>query len=452
MIYFRVYANIIKCCLCYIFSIESDKKYYLAGKSLLGASFRYPDKDKKSFVFFLKIFVKSLFVKQISDKEACIKYSNGGTFFMDVEPDQKFGEYVQDNQQIRLAHLNYYYKGPINGVIWKSFLLGYLTYADKLLQIVFLSLLFLFLLPFAVFRKLRASVGLIFFEYIELTNLIPLIRRNLINKLFYYSIYEKDANMCAILLQNMGVEVNKITSLTPLKIWNKIIIADVLILSSFIQSEEVEKFKDTMLIGRTEVWGPESLVNIFGRYKKEMYNMNKKVIGFYSTCIYIRLAEGDSAEHYRIEDEENAMQILAEYLKLRKDHKLIIFPHPRERLPKYSKLMADHYAAYFKETDYKINDSDLPSANSFESADLGVAFYSSTIIERLYCGFKCLTVTSEQSNFELPDSMMKLSATNKEDFISKMDLFLSVSNSEYFKLVELRSPLLDKLTLNTLPN
>ncbi|MGP8217522.1 MAG: hypothetical protein ACLQQ4_18280 [Bacteroidia bacterium] len=452
MIYFRTWLLIIRSILSYFFSIKSpsQKKYYLAGKHLFGSSFRYSENDKKSFTFFVKRYVLAMMFPEITHDTAYKKYSDGGTCFYEIEHSIKFGDYLQDNEKIRLSHLNYYYKGAINGAVFKNLLLGYLTYADKILQAVFLTLLFIFLLPIAVFSKMKASAGLIFFEYIELANLIKVVKHNHINKLFYYSIYEKDSNVSAIMLQNAGVEVIKVTSLTPLKFWNKIIIADVLALSSFMQVEEVEEFKDSMIIGRTEIWGPESLVNVVGRYKKEMYDTNKKVIGFYSSAAYIRRMNKEFALYDGYSGEVKVLTYLSEYLKAHRDIKLRIFLKEVEKQDDYRKITEDHYKEYFDGLDYELYYNPLLSAHYFEAANLGIAYYSTVILERLYCGFKCLLLLDVDSNIGIPSkALLNLCAQDKDDFFSKIDLFLSLPNSEYFKLVKLHSPLLEKLTSNT---
>ena len=68
MFYLRTWLLFVKVIFCYAFTIKRNGKYYLAGKTLFSLSFRYSEKDKNSFLFFFKSYLKSLLTKRKPDQ------------------------------------------------------------------------------------------------------------------------------------------------------------------------------------------------------------------------------------------------------------------------------------------------------------------------------------------------------------------------------------------------
>lgn len=436
MEYLKTWLLFIRCIFCYSFSIKNKASldYYLAGKCLFSLSFRYSEQDKKSFSFFLKCFLKAVLLKKISPK-AFKMYSPGDRFFYDVAAKS-------ENQ--RTTYLNYFLKGNINGGVWKEHLLGYFSFLGKIAQLLFLSALFLMLLPIALFNKLPASLGLIFNEYIEAANLIKALKQNKVKTLYYFCIYEKDSNVAALALQTAGIAVVKIASEVPLFFWNKIIIADTLIICDSNQLDEVQLYKDTIRIKGTEFWGPERCVEYIDRYKEKSVRekANNKTIGFYSTASYIRNMEGHISQKDMLEQENTLKSLLAGYLQKNTSVKLIIFLHPKEKGIKYADTVQDHYLKYFKGLNYTLESSAEPSSYHFEMAELGVSFYSTIIYERLFFGFKCLLFTAPEAAFPIQGTpLSKICANNVASLSDQIDLFLKLTAAEYFSLAELKSRL-----------
>jgi len=447
MEYIKALGLFLRAVFTYCFSKESNHKYYLAGKKLFSLSFRYSENQKHSFVFFYKTFVKSLLLKKTDFNTAFTKYSDGGVYFYDNTPGEVIGEFWQDYEKMHLAHIGYFSKVTVNGAVWKNRLLGYFNVSDKIAQVIFLFLLSIFLTPFAIINKSRASIGLMFFEFVEMVNLLKIVKKNKIDTLFYYSIYEKDSDICAIALQKAGVFVIKVSSSTPLKFWNQIIIADKLVVNTFQQLEETKVFKNTILAKEIEFWGPDETVSVFGRYTKDMYEMNKNAIGYYSSASYVRALEKDLGIYNTSSGESVTMTYLAEYIKTHPGIRLVVFPHPREKNEKYRQQMIEYYKRYFDGLNYTLMLDVRPSAYYFEEVNVGIAFYSSVIFERLYYGFKSMLFMPESSNVHLTElSNGEMCASSKEELFAKIDMFLPMTNTEYFKFVGAVSPILNKLT------
>jgi len=428
MVYLKTWLLFFRVLFVYFFSSNKTSPYYLAGKHLLSLSFRYPEKDKKSFIAFIKAFVKSLLLGKMSMDKAVSVYSPSHIFFYEM-----FKNDPLNNESMRLAQIKYFTNKAMNGSIWKEGLLGYQTLSDKLLQLIFEPILFVGLFPIALFKKIRGPVGLIFSEYIELVNLLKLLKKYQVKELYFSSIYEKDSNIASIAIKRLGINIIKIASLTPLKFWNSIIVAtDTLALSDINQLEEVKQFSDTIQAQKVELWGPEDIAEVAQHYEDVKDSVKStNVIGLYSTAGYIRTLEGNLEQN--IDGYAKKInEYLVEYMTNHKGLKLIIFLHPIEKNPKYKQIVKDYYASFFEGLNYTIWESKLNSSHCFEVADLGVAFHSSVMYERLYFGFKCLWMSFGKDGIEMPESIQSICAIDKADFFAKMDRFLNMSWEEYF--------------------
>ena len=442
MVYINTWILFIRAILGYSLLPESTGKYYLSGKKLFSLAFRYPDKSKNSFSFFIKSYVNAVFSGKIKMADVCHVYNNGNIFFYDNDSSEA-------NEKARISHIEYFLKKPVNGSIWKDKLLGYFNFTDKFFQVFFEALLFVFLLPAGLLAKYRGSVGLIFTEYIELANLLKVVEKQKVSTLYYYSIYEKDSNISSIALQNIGVKVNKITSLTPIKFWNNIIVAaDTLILCDMNQVEELESFKNTIQVGKVEIWGPETITGAASHYiDGSKYDTNKNVIRFYSTASYLRALQGE-VDHKNMKNNEDTVNVyLAEYLKSHPGIKLVVFPHPREKRDEVKDTVSKHYKSFFEGLNYSMYDSPLTSSQCFDTVDLGVAMYSSVMYERLYFGFKSLMMPFGEDGLELPGKALNyICAKDKAEFFSKIDMFLGLSVLEYFNKTGLKkSPFMEEV-------
>ena len=161
--------------------------------------------------------------------------------------------------------------------------MGYFTFWDKLLQILFESLLFIGLVPLCIITPLKASVALVFSEYVELVNLLKLLKKYHVKELYYYSIFEKDSNISSIAIQKMGIKITKVTYVTPIQFYNNIIVAtDTLALCDVNQIEELKFFPDTIQFKNIELWGPYDVSEVskyYESYKKGIVK-NKNIIRF----------------------------------------------------------------------------------------------------------------------------------------------------------------------------
>jgi hypothetical protein len=433
MIYLRTWLLFIRTILAAIFAPKSNNKYALAGRCLFNQSFVYKDKDKKSFMFFIKAYLRTLLLRKPQENNYSTIFSQGNVFLYEKHNSPS-------NQKDWLDHIYYFDKVRLNGAVWKDNLLVCLSAADKIFQVIFETLLFIFLLPICIFVPLKGSVGLIFFEYVELVNALNLLKKYNAKTVYYCSIYEKDSNISSIAMQREGIKVFKLTSLTPLSFWNKVIVAaDRLILNDTNQEEELETLKDTIQVKNIDIWGPYNIMDVEGHYAKNLIDKHPKVIGFYSTAWYVRRLMGLLDIKNLLNNEETVKEYLAEYLRAHPDIKLLIYRHPKEKLPEYAKVVEENYNKHFAGLNYAMADPALISMHSFELADIGVAMFSTVIYERLYFGFKCIMMPFGEEGLKVPGkSINNIIAKDKADLFSKLDTFLNESTADYFKQIGLK--------------
>jgi hypothetical protein len=444
MLYLRVWLLFNRVMLQYLLGINKGSDYYLAGKSLFGLSFRYKNKDKNSFRFFIGSYVKTLLLKKPVNENYYKIFGNGGTFLYEVVG-------TPANEKLWMDHVVYFDKKHPDGAIWKGQLQVCFSITDKLWLLLFETLFFLQLLPVSLFSSLKGSLGLIFIQYAELVNLFKMIKKFNIKELYYCSIYETDANIAGIALRKSGVKINKIASLTPLKYWNMIILgADRLIVSDVNQLEEIEKFKDTIRVGKVEVWGPYNITMVADHYRKNRTSTTEKIIGFYSTASYVRAMAGHIEQKNMLKNEDTVKGYLADYLRQHKEVKLLVLLHPKEKATELTEAVRKHYEGFFGGLNYLISDWPNPSIFYFEKINLGIAMYSSVIYERLYFGFKSVMMPLDDT--ELAGSgtgIARICAVDKADMFSKIDAFLDVSQEEYFRITGLKkSPFMVENTVS----
>ncbi len=413
---------------CYFLFPNATSKFYFSGKSLLGKSFRIPRKDDQSLFFFLVVLKKIFFISKSQNQLEFFENSNDAhsiIFDADIHA-----------VNTRLSYIQHFTQITPKGLLAKEHLSALKVHKAQLIG-DFLQVCFLWpwLFVLAVIKKnKRAIMAQIILESIECVRLLSFCRKNTIQKIFYFSIYDKDSNITALLLQKQGIYVYKIPSEVPLGIWNQTIITDTLCICNAYQYDELKVFKKSLFYHNIEKWGPELMLQHAHIYVHNKVQTPKNTIGFYSTASWVRELQGHIDQGVQMEKNEHLVkQFLSEYLTLHPDITLYLFLHPKEKKYEMSTLTQNHYAKYFDMQKVTIANLQHPTASLFSMIDLAVAFNSTIIFERLYFGFKCLMLPLFNPNFPLKNtSMENICAINKEDFFHKLDKNLAYSTQEYF--------------------
>lgn len=410
--------------ICY--KLVSKEEY--AAFNLFQSTFRIPQSERNSFLLVPKKyynFIRVLFnINKKREKKVFIKENNEGVFVYDVLESS----YIQ-----RKNYINYFSNERVSGGLFKN----ELYYCSSMFLAIELFILSTIWMPFlffsSLFKKDKAPFAMIFKEILETLNLFNLIEELNIKTFYFFSIYEKDSNVCTLLLQKRGIRVIKIPSEVPIGIWNRIIIADKLCLCSGYQFDELKEFKQSIFVPEIEFYGPERALDNISKYNSPV-EVEKQTIGFYSTGSWIRKLENHIQQGFDMEYMEDQVKAAIRNFCLKNtNYTLFIFLHPREKWVKYKQLTTEKYEKDFKGIAYKFIEYDLKSSETFELVDLGIAFQSTIVYERLYYGFKTLLMPVGSNDFPVPISNMKnICVYSQDELFEKIKTNISLSNHQFF--------------------
>ncbi len=417
--------SLTRCLTTYLFT-NSNSDRYLAGKSLLSNSFRIGTNFWDSWSIYFRRFGK-VALCLLNSKPSFRKYSAADVWIYDNSPK---------DEKLRLQFIEMHSNDRIGGSVYRETLLYSAHFGARLLNLALLFLLFVGLIPIWIFTENKSCTALIFNEFFEITNLVYILKTNGAKSLYFFCIFEKDANLTHLVLNKFGIETRKITSETPLAFWNKIILTDTLILCFEYQTDEAAFFKDTIRYKLKTVWSPETAPSYISKYSSSTHKTteNKNVIGFYSTGNWIKSERGETLESATVLDEENNLKtMLSEYLKLNSSLELKIYLHPKE---KSSLALSDtkaHYQSYFGMQNYSLANLDQPTSFLFDEINIAVSLFSTIVLERIYFGFKTIIMPLSYTNFPIqPSGLYNISVFSQADLFAKIDDNLNLTNGDFF--------------------
>lgn len=423
---FFVFLSFFKYWIIYLITKKPKRKNEYAAFNLFQATYRIPQSERYNAFLVLKSYINLILILVSKQKASpLIREKEGNAYVYDV---------LRTNYELRKNYVNYFKgKSSISGGIFKD----ELYYSSSYLQLMALILLSFAWLPLlfisSLFKKDRAPFATIFREMAETINLLELCNKQNISELYFFCIYEKDANICTIILNKRGILINKITSEVPLSFWNKIIIADNLYICNGYHYDELEENKSCVFVSNIEFWGGEKILDNISKYQSSVVP-EKKSIGFYSTGTWARDLENLMSKNKNLVTiEEEVKMIVKKFCQNNSEYHLIIFLHPRERKTKFVQLTKEKYLKDFEGIDFHIEED--ASSNTYEKADVAVAFYSSIVFDRLYYGFKTIIMPIGLENkFPIKNSNMNLICTYTEsELYSKIKESCGMSNKMFFE-------------------
>ena len=196
--------------------------------------------------------------------------------------------------------------------------------------------------------------------------------------------------------------VSAVTSEVPLYKWNKIIVADHLIICSEYQKNELEKFKKTIKYQSYQLAEPEVYYEVKNLYTSEQQYSNN--LGFLSTGGWVRNRLGHINQGIDIELNENTiLKDLNDILKTNRHINLIVYPHPREA--KYfdnnKQKLFEFYKSKLPDIDFEMNTSEKPSNQLFNETYLSICYMTTIIFERLHSRRKSAIIYFKEEFFPL---------------------------------------------------
>lgn len=428
-----VFFSFVKYWLIYLTTKKPVSKEQYASINLFKTTFRIPETDRHS---------KTLLLKKLLDLIVTIfsKSRNENAFLIDKENGVFIYDISRNGYEARRNYVNYFTKqGSISGGIFKEELYHRSSPLSSIVLLLLVFAWFPFLFISSLLKKDKAPFAIIFREMVELINLLQLCQKLNVKVVFFFSIYEKDANVCTLLLNKKGIEVNKITSESPLNFWNKIIIANCLCLCSGYQYDELKENARSVFVSDIHLWGPEQVLENISKYHNPI-ETSKKTIGFYSTGAWVRKLENHMNQNVDLEKmEEEVKQVLKRFCLSNPDYQLIVFLHPREKWEKYSKQTFEKYQQDFDGIHFHLEKSN--SSHTFEKADLGIAFLSTIVFERLYYGFKTLLMPiGVENSFPVSGSnISSICAYSQQELFNKIKENVHFSNLDFFEKNSVRS-------------
>ena len=284
-----------------LLGIKSNRPLYYSGKSLNKKSFRFPEKAYSDYFISIRIY-KRILLSLFKNGSSYIKFDKGSK-------EAIFDSFL-DALEMRVEYIENLNGTHVELIIAKNELLNVTRLLQKIIIFLYLTLSFVPVFLISSVAKNKIKYPLLILELIECFNLLVVLKHNKINKVHYFSIFERDANLSAYILMKEKIYVNKIPSEVPLVFANKIIVANELSFCFAYQKEEFEEFKSTIFVKKTQQWVPETF---FKTPKRLLSSVKKEVkpkfdIGFFSTGNWLRETLG----HIDLggEDKKNEEELL----------------------------------------------------------------------------------------------------------------------------------------------
>lgn len=404
-------------------NIKGNKILFHCGKSLNQITFRLSkdyDSNPLSTLIIFKSILSNLFKKSL--------------FELNPKSTIAFYDSTANSKEVRLDYLVQLTSKQDIGGIYKNELLRYSGFLNSL-QIVILSAFFSpFIFIGSLFKADKKHLPFLFQEAVECYNLKTKLNRNNIRNLHYFSIFERDANLCAYLLMKNNIFINKIPSEVPLFVYNSTIVADKLSFCFAYQKEEFEYFKDTMFVKETQDWCPELIFTAPKRFFQDRNKLESKSfnydLGFYSSGNWLRRILGDA--ELETDDAQSEFIILKKLVEIseRNNLRLRVYCHPIEKRNPEKTM---NFYSQFKNSCFSLAAFDKPSIEEFDEVNVAVSLLSTLMYERIYFGFKTLLVPLGFDGFPLQNSAFSnicvKNVSELEELILKSK---SISTKEFF--------------------
>jgi len=206
--------------------------------------------------------------------------------------------------------------------------------------------------------------------------------------------------------------------------------------------EECKYFNQTIIIDTVKLFPPLNYRNFINIYKGNNIPPPPLTIGIYTSAIWKRKREGIYFDDKVEKSERLIFSSVDEFISENPLVKAVVFFHPAEKRTSidFEKAVFFYSSQVNNKKSFSFADRSLRTDNCFQETDIAVTPVSNTISERLFSGFKVLIVPFENQTFPILNSPFDLiSAKTKLELKSKLKLFLSMNNEDYFKINNLNA-------------
>ncbi|MCE2772737.1 MAG: hypothetical protein LW750_04770 [Bacteroidetes bacterium] len=264
-----------------------------------------------------------------------------------------------------------------------------------------------------ILKPANKAVSLLPLELVEWAGLMEVVSRLQVKYVYLFSQYECDTNAMVLWLRKMGVTVNKIPSPNLLVIHSKNLVTDELTLSSPYQLDELQSDTIRASYRKLNYWLPEQFHLYYNSYNRRK-RVETGTVGYYSHGSWIRKKTGLTDTGVGdVEAEQQLITLIGELLQEGKLDRVTIFLHPKEKkLP--AEELTSHYRSVFGEGRFTFAPLNIPSAQLFDTVDIGVGAISTILFERLFLGCKTIFYPPGIADFPVENSTFRhICAFNK---------------------------------------
>lgn len=320
----------------------------------------------------------------------------------------------------RLGYLEAITKTRPCGFIHKEDLGTDCSLVSRLLDTWLLFAFASILVPLSLVHPRRGSLALNLLETLECANLVRILKRAGVRKVYYFCAFNKDANFCSLRLRESGIYSHVVPSSNPIKNFYRTLIADGFSFTAPYQRKEYDGLKENWRVREFFDW-PVFRFEIIQRQLDQYGIPPKNSLGFISSGIWRRIERGDKALGIgEYESELTLIDTLKDFLRQHPEMAFSVFLHPVEKSDEtlFHRAM-EHYRKEFGRKDIGFFPREIPTYLLFDRVDVSIAAYSSTNLERLYAGFKTLYAPiGIREDYYSGDSLENIAAFRKEEVSS----------------------------------
>lgn len=307
---------------------------------------------------------------------------------------------------------------------------------NKLIAWVLATILSILLTPFAlVSLQKKGTISIIAIEYLEWVALMEFLKDNQCKYLYHFCAYEKDAPFIGWLNKKMGITNHKVPSSNPLKNFYKYTYCDKLAITTPFQKPEIDLLSHNWKVNEYVYWPIEYFQKLLPYLNNKTDSQNKKYqLAFLSSGIWLRQKQGHSPLGTGDQESElSLMEYLKEFLEKHQGISFIVLLHPIEkRSEEIYQEACNHYRNYFGNNIF-IGERNKRSFEYFQEVDTSIAAYSSTNLQRLFCGYKTLYAPLE-FKFKIYEgsAIENIAPITKHNLFKMLDKTLKISEEEFF--------------------
>ena len=310
---------------------------------------------------------------------------------------------------------------------------GFFSKVEALIGVLILT--FLFTPIIILSSKRKGTISLILLEYVEWVALFQFLNARKCNYLYHFCAYEKDAGIIGWICSKKGIINHKVPSSNPLKNFYKNIYCDILSITTPFQKPEIEKLSHNWRVKKIVVWPIENFQKLQPFYNVEPNSKKEFQLGFLSSGIWLRQKQGHSPLGTGDQESELALlEILKEFLSKNRSISFIVLLHPIEKksIEVYEEA-CNHYRNLFDGINLYFGNKEKSSYEYFSVTDTTIAAYSSTNLQRLFCGYKTLYAPLKfQTKLYEHSDIEKIIALDKNSLFELLYTTLKLSEKDFF--------------------